>query len=259
MDLMISLVHNSNEARNAVIRPSLTKLNSYLQTQGLKTVCISEIGFQCPIIPISEELAATRREMQHILELDWRCYLESPIQMNFVPRISTEMELTQGAIELSLTDKHIRAWDNFLDSDSKLLICLEDDAIFVDDSNFGILEAIVKVRNCDAPSYVDLAGGFDINAIGLGRLFDHQDGRHLYFRKPVTNTTCGYMLNREIVMLFRKIVLNNPLFRLYPADWLINKLLIELENSKVLTKCFHTFPTVLQHGSMKGNLASTIR
>lgn len=259
MDLMISLVHNSNEARNAVIRPSLTKLNSYLHSQGLKFICISEIGFQCPIIPISEELAATRREMQHVLESDWRRYLESPIQMKFVPRLSTEMELTQGAIELALTDKHLRAWDNFLDSDSKLLICLEDDAIFVDDSNLGILEAIAKVWNCKAPSYVDLAGGLDINSIGVGRLFDRQDGRHLYFRKPVTNTACGYMVNRQIVTLFRKIVLVNPCLRLYPADWLINKLLIELENSKVWTNCFHTFPTVLQHGSMKGSWASTIR
>lgn len=159
-----------------------------------------------------------------------------------------------SAIELAVTDKHIRAWDRFLDSDADLLICFEDDAIFKESSAAGLSDVLAAIAHLKPQEllYVDLAGGMPVSALRIAALEDRKEGSFTYYKKPVTNTACAYLLNRSTAGLFRSILSKSPNLRLFGIDWLMNALFIELEKQGMKTLCFHADPTVFNHGSTTG-------
>lgn len=159
-----------------------------------------------------------------------------------------------SAIELAVTDKHIRAWDRFLDSDADLLICLEDDAIFKESSAAGLSDVLAAIAHLKPQEllYVDLAGGMPVSALRIAALEDRKEGSFTYYKKPVTNTACAYLLNRSTAGLFRSILSKSPNLRLFGIDWLMNALFIELEKQGMKTLCFHADPTVFNDGSTTG-------
>ena len=62
---------------------------------------------------------------------------------------------------MALTDKHIRACFQFLDSGADYLIVFEDDTLFKDDSTLRVKELFNKLSKnyLNKSSYVDLGGG----------------------------------------------------------------------------------------------------
>ena len=275
--VLIALIHNNNLERNSIIRPNLKKLNNILSNKFI--VSKVEISYQPNLIPLNI-LASLRLDLIYLrLENKWLKYrlikittikkyfrllidllaLLKKYSLN-LNDIRTKWQKNR-AIEMYLTDKHIRAWDVFLESDCESLLIFEDDAIFKLDSFGKILHSLSESNNIpkDTLLIADLAGGLPLEDLGIAHLVkEKKDGITIY-SKPVTNTACGYLLNRSIVEEFRKLILLYPNYRLLGIDWMINQLLIDIDFRKKKTFCFHFEPTALNHGSFAGKYLSLIR
>ena len=243
------MIHNNNIERNSLINPSLKSLAQFIRANGLE-VNIFEVSQQNNIASIDEELAYFRRDLLGQIEKEWSIYLGSSVVLNRLQPIN-EKDKKNGVIELMLTDKHIRAWDRFFDSDANLLIVFEDDAIIPEENYERFLSIINKALNYDDKQglYIDLAGGFPLESLGVNQLFKKDDDGVIHFSKPVTNTACSYILNKRIVEKFKGLILLTPILRFIPADWMLNKLFIELDRLGSEVNCFHTYPPVFKHGS----------
>ncbi len=154
-----------------------------------------------------------------------------------------------------MTDKHIRAWSAFLDSDADLLLCCEDDAVFKENSVQRVNDLIemLAYRVGNGPIYVDLAGGCRYDEIKIDNLEVGRDDAFRFYAKPVTNTACAYLMNRPLVSTFHDILTRKPWLRLIGIDWLMNKLFITMAKSKVECACMHADPTIFKHGTTTGD------
>jgi GR25 family glycosyltransferase involved in LPS biosynthesis len=135
-----------------------------------------------------------------------------------------------SAIEVTVTEKHIRAWGSFLDSGADFLICFEDDAVFRDDS-VPRIEKLLRLfaqGNLDARIYVDLAGGCKREELRIDDLESSQDAFFKFYSKPVTNTACAYVMSRELVIAFHSVLTRKPWLRLMGIDWMMNSLFIKI-------------------------------
>lgn len=254
----IALIHNNNSIRNDLIKPALLLLSSYLS--DYYSTNYFEILFQVDVKPVSSDFFSWRRSLFYQVALEWLQHTERPLTLSPFNQPITDSNLRSAAIELILTDKHMRAWDYFLESSDDFLICFEDDCTFNDNSldRVGkLLSHCTSLCNDDG-LYADLAGGFSIDALGVGKLISHLSNDFLYFKRPVTNTACAYLINRKFANDCKNILISHPNYRLLPADWLINKFFIELSRSSGQVTCFHSFPPIFTHGSIAAK-QSTVR
>jgi GR25 family glycosyltransferase involved in LPS biosynthesis len=259
VSVCVALVHNHDEVRNSIIQPNIEELCEFLgDTCEVRSF---EVAYQPEIKPLAPELALERKRRARQLGREWAAYKELDAPAQDQPLSTTAAEQRAGAVELALTDKHIRAWCRFLESPCDFLLCFEDDAIFRHSSESRLLEVLqrAKAQGAGANLYVDLAGGFHLASLGIERLLDRREGDFIYFKKPVTNTTCTYLLNRAMAKDFVEMVVYDPTLRYAPADWLINGLLIGVEKLGRKSVCFHAEPTVFEHGSAQGVWQSTLR
>ena len=275
VSIFIALVHNNNIRRNIAIRPRLENL-----LQGLEphfTVEKIEVSFQPEIKPHSTVMAFIRDVMYRNLDREWHRYrLLKPLNLlrdilgfikgsfikYIVERDSTGKSWKRSsAIEVLVTEKHLRAWGGFLDSGADFLLCFEDDAVFKDDSVQRIkgLIGLLSRGSLDAPIYVDLAGGCGLNELKIDNLETGYEDSFRFFRKPVTNTACVYLMSRTLVAHFHATLARRPWLRLIGADWLMNSLFIRLANDGIECVCMHAEPTVFKHGTAMGDYVSTIR
>lgn len=163
-----------------------------------------------------------------------------------------------SAIEVMVTEKHIRAWGMFLDSGADFLICFEDDTVFKDDSVYRIkdLLGLLTQRKNDDRIYVDLAGGCKLDELRIDNLELSQDASFKFYSKPVTNTACAYLMGRQLVVDFHSILTRRPWLRLIGIDWMMNSLFIQMENDGMESFCMHTAPTIFKHGTTTGEYVS---
>lgn len=160
-----------------------------------------------------------------------------------------------------MSDKHVRAWSAFLDTKADFIICFEDDAVFKENSISNIVELIGQLKGIDnhKPLYIDLAGGCDLKDIQINKLQEKQDKCFRYYKKPVTNTACVYLMNRSLVCEFHNIITRNPWIRLIGVDWMMNCLFINMSKN-IKTSCYvicqHADPTIFKHGTTTGEYVS---
>jgi hypothetical protein len=272
--LVLALVHNNNEARNCYIRPSLEALSQEIgHDYDVKKI---EVSFQDAIIPHSFWMAFTRDLIYFKLSCQWHLYcllnpfrslleLMGLFKRSFLKYIFSRSTLGRrwvrnSAIEAAVTDKHIRAWTEFLDTNADWLICFEDDAVFKEDSIENVKKLLTQVgsSNGDTYSYFDLAGGCNLNDLRIDKLLERKDNYFRYYTKPVTNTACVYMVNRSLVSKFHGILTRKPWLRLVGIDWMMNSLfvLIGEEHSNWTPVCMHASPTFFKHGTTTGDYVS---
>src|SRR5450830_1344827 len=166
--LCLALIHNNNELRNSSIRPCINSL-----AQEIQDICYAEkieVSFQDSVIPHSFLMAFIRDFIYFRLGFQWHCYrLLNPfiyfrysitffkhsfLKYIFSPHIGKRW-MKNSAIEVAVSDKHIRAWAQFLDTNAKWLICFEDDAVFKEDSISKIQKLISQLlsENSNNPLY----------------------------------------------------------------------------------------------------------
>lgn len=237
--------------------------------------------FQLPELCVSPLLICQRNKIIKETLDEWKNYKSAHrVISNFLLKRFANFFYTNStdindliSKEILLTDKHIYLWRSFLESGSSLLCVMEDDAFVLDSKSIisnrwsEFCDYIISFHGleilglCERENvYIDCAGGFkmadlEISAIWLNNLTNIPRGI-ISFKKLFSNTTCMYMLSRPLALVMYEIVSKNPLFRLLPADWLINKCAIEIFNQGIKTLCYHFNPPLLQHGSIIQGISS---
>jgi hypothetical protein len=259
--ICLALIHNNNAIRNAHIRPYLNQLQSQLAERY--SANLIEVSAQSDIQPHGVSMAALRDAIYQMLDRGWRRYRRLPVRLlplhvsRFV--MSSVKKYSRGAqswkrnsaVEMVVTDKHLRAWATFLDTSGDCLICFEDDAVFKSDSIdrlMALLDELLPSR-LGSPMYVDLAGGCSLEALQIHNLEVSWDGSFRHYSKPVTNTACVYLLSRPLVTTFCGIIARRPWLRVIGIDWLMNTLLMQMANDGVKCACLHADPAIFKHGT----------
>lgn len=182
----IALIHNNNATRNRYLKPKLADLVSALNADLPTEVILREIFYQADLVKMERGVAIRRDLLLSRLGANWDRYLGRGVRATFLkPQRAFLGDLARGRytssddswlmradIELALTEKHVRAWSGFLDSDAELLFCFEDDAIFKEDSISRLCRLIPALNEHDGkyPLYVDLAGGCSLSELGVDTL-----------------------------------------------------------------------------------------
>lgn len=269
--MAIAVVHNRDATRNASILPRMNQLATVLEQGG--PVMQLQAWAQPEIRPHGVRLALARDFLHVRLQRDWARYREQEVKSSvralrgliknsFRKYLRASKETTRSlrsqAIEAIVTDKHIRLWQQFLDTDLRYLLVFEDDAVFKETSIDCVLDLRERLVHepLTRPVYIDLAGGCDLTHLGIDHLLVEQTAHFRRYRKPVTNTACVYLVDRTMVKLFVGHLVRQPWLRLISIDWLMNQLFIlsNLQENQAL--CLHADPTIFGHGSTTGHYFS---
>lgn len=270
--ICLALIHNNNEFRNSYIKPELDNLaglmGSYFSVQKI------EVSYQSEIQPHGAAFAFLRDLIYRRLGRKWEYYrlltsqsslrnMASFARGSFIKYFTARKAMANtwrknSAIEVIVTAKHIRSWGQFLDSGADFLICFEDDAIFKNDSSCRFINLInnISERYFDMPCYIDLGGGCQFSELKIDLLEENRDESYRYYKKPVTNTACAYLMNRQLVVAFYSILTRRPWLRLIGIDWMMNSLFIHMENDGLKCFCMHAEPTIVKHGTTTGEYLS---
>jgi hypothetical protein len=271
LSVFMVLIHNNNTERNAYIRPRLVELQTRLSVRVEAELL--EVAHQPQIKPQGLPMAILRDVIYQALDRDWLRYRHQP---SFLPRhIASYLRSSlkpgrysrgggwrrSSAIEMMVTDKHIRAWTTFLETGADFLICFEDDAVFKDDSIQRVADLLATLAHNypGEPVYVDLAGGFRLEELRIDKLESRRDASFRYYSKPVTNTACTYLMSRPLVAHFHDTLTRRPWLRLISVDWMMNKLFMLIEKGGIQCHCMHADPTIFKHGSTTGEYACWTR
>ena len=166
----------------------------------------------------------------------------------------TDSKKRYRAIERSVTSKHIHATENFINSDADLLLIAESDLVFREDSipmMLNLLEFLENMSASSFPFYLDVAGGYPLGEI-LSKS-DQKVSENLFcLDTPITNTVCGYILNRRMASSILEYVQESPFKRLLGIDFLLNEVIFNLKS----IHCYHMKSPPFNHGSFSGNYVS---
>lgn len=265
--ILIALIHNQKPERLKHIKPSLNRLRREFSSDF--DIEFFEISKQPEIIPNKILLTMYRKFLLWKINREWMQYrLLKPrniildIAILFlrlaVVFFNRKLETRRSWIESVIGDKHIRAWGQFLEKNADFLICFEDDVVFEDGSIINLKKIIKNIKKyIRKPVYLDLAGGNSQDIIKVSMLEYKSDQSGRYYRKPVTNTACCYMITNSTAQIFHQYLLKRPWLRLLCADWLMNKLFI-LTTPEYNYFCFHAYPHVFKHGSIEGVYETSI-
>jgi len=235
------LIHNNVAKRYNYIRPALDQLCVYLSPKY--TTIIIEPSFRPEIVPHSTFITFRRDIMYWWLNREWSRYRllkVRPLLLDLLSFLKNSLNKYMSRMgragltgkrrnsfrETVLAENHIEAWSAFLAVGADFMICFEDDTIFKEDSSQRVIELLENLsrRSPDSPVYVDLAGGCKLEALKIDNLEIGRDSSFRFYSKPVTNTTCCYLMNRPLANFFIEMVAKKPQLRLIGADWLMNKL-----------------------------------
>lgn len=265
LKLCIALIHNNDKQRYEYIRPWLDQLKRQLSSNF--NVEIFEISKQLEIVPNKISLTFLRKFLLWKLNREWRKYiLLKPkniifdtmilIRQVLLVYINRKRENWRSVIDTVVTDKHIRAWSQFLEKEGDFLICFEDDAVFKTTSISNLKKSLLEINKYkNKPLYLNFAGGCSPEELNFTNLELKNDKTRMYYRKPVTNTGCCTLITRLTAELLFQNLLKRPWLRLIPFDWLLNKIFI-LTASKYDYFCYHAYPHIVSHGSVTGKYAS---
>lgn len=273
INISICLIHNKDEHRLSLIRPELKKLVLFLERNN--NVNYFESSYQPKITPSSFRVGVLKDFLYWKINREWNRYKKNNSRFLFYDILiflyksfykyvfnfrSGRRWLRSCSIEIFLTHKHITSFFKSLYSKSDFLLVFEDDAIFKGDSIVNISSLIDSLKNNNYDfMFVDLAGGCSLENLGYDNLFIRKDDSFVYFSKPVTNTTCCYLINRGTIKFFCNSIIENPILRYIGADWMLNKIFMIKFKKEHRSLCMHSNPPFLNHGSVTGEFKSLIR
>ena len=271
----LALIHNNVAERYNYIRPALEQLCVDLAPNY--TSIIIEPSFRPEIVPHSTLMTFRRDIMYWRLNREWCRYrlLElRPFLLDVLVFLKNGFDKylsgkgRAGLVgkkrysyrEMVVTENHIEAWSAFLALGADFLICFEDDAIFKENSSQRVIELLDNLiqSSPDCPVYADLAGGYENDVLKINNLETKREASFRFYSKPVTNTSCTYLINRPLATFFIEMLAKKPQFRLIVSDWLMNKLFILAEDKGMPCVCMHAFPTIFKQGSFTGEYKSIL-
>ncbi|HON82097.1 MAG TPA: hypothetical protein PLN56_07340 [Methanoregulaceae archaeon] len=268
--LCIALIHNNDFQRNNYVLPKIFEIkDSFSKKFDVKIIFISN---QPEIRPHTSSQAIYRKLQYLKLDREWCKYrnlrpkslaISLPLLMWDVfnsytfRRQSGLLWNKKSYIETVVTDKHIRSWNAFSETNCEYLICFEDDIVFKDNSIQKLENILEFVKNQkDRLIYIDLAGGCNLEDLKISNLEIRHDDYFRYYTKPVTNTACAYLINKPLINIFLDNILRKPHLRLIGIDWMINKLFININPDRNTFFCVHSDPSIFLHGTKSGEYKS---
>lgn len=272
LEAIFCLVHNGH----ARARVALRQLESLASIGANLDAKIIQFSFQPVIVPHSKRHAWRRTLMYRRLAEEWRRYRKLPRPTKRLreklwfyrkalkswrrERDKVTAWQRRSAIEINVTDKHIRGWYSFLETEADFILVMEDDAVFEGDTLLLFQDVLQFVREGivgDKPLYMDLAGGCILDDLELDFLSGEKArNRFRIYERPVTNTACCYLLSRCLVEHFVATLIDHPEYRLIGIDWMMNQLFIDLLSKNVAIDCVHAEPPIIRHGSVTGDFIS---
>ena len=271
INICFALIHNNDIERNGYLRPLLFELRNSIQ-ENFEVTQI-EVSNQSEFIPQAISIVIFKSFIYEKLDREWYRYrkikpgnillvapyfiMENIMKYIFKRNIGTLWN-RRSFVETIITDKHIRVWNAFIETNCDYLFCFEDDVIFLNDSTKRICDLMDVLLNNMLKhfAYVDLAGGCVLADLRISFLETHREGGFRYYSKPVTNTTCSYLLSKPLVSVFLGQLIKRPWLRLIAIDWMINKLFMLIVKNKVECLCMHADPTIFKHGTTTGSYTS---
>ncbi|MGN8151202.1 hypothetical protein [Rhizobium rhizogenes] len=272
LDAILCLVHNGDARARLALR-QLEKLACIGANLDAKII---QFSFQPVIVPHSKRHAWRRTLIYRRLAEEWSRYRNLPRpkkrlreKLSFYRRALKSWRRERdtvtawqrrSAIEVNVTDKHIRAWYSFLETGADFILVMEDDAVFEVDTLLLFKDVLQFVRERvveDKPLYIDLAGGCSLQDLEIDFLRGEKVlNRFRIYKRPVTNTACCYLLSRSLVENFVATLIDHPEYRLIGIDWMMNQLFIDLWAKNVVVDCVHAEPPIIRHGSVTGDFIS---
>ncbi len=265
--ILIGLVHNYDKKRYPYIRQNLLKLRNQLKKDF--NVDYAEVGTQPQIKPLkfsktilrkiqiwelSRQLTGYRKYKPRNIILDLLILLYRLISVYQ----NKDWEEQRAATDITVTDKHLRLWNLFLEKKSDYLICFEDDVIFKKSSIAKLAAHLKSLTNfSEKPVYLNLGGGQPIPMLKDKHLLIKQVAGKRLHKKPVTNTAACYLVSNLLVGIFMQTLIQNPGLRYFAIDHLLNKLFI-IFTSKINIYSYHAIPPIFIHGSIEGKYKSWI-
>lgn len=126
--------------------------------------------------------------------------------------------------QLNLTNKHIFAWQQFLETDSEYLLVLEDDAIENPKNTIEISEVLALIATLKNKAViVNLINHFDLSELNV-ESHTTISGMRVGTSRIFANTTGAYLANHLAIEMLFKQILQNPVMRVVGADWMIGLL-----------------------------------
>lgn len=273
--ILITLVHYHNVERTRTARKVIDDLAALIGDQF--KVAVSEVAYQPANSPVSNAVARQKALLFRRVVRQWDTYMgyDQPLwwvklfyylahlahHQIFSPKMTKNHRL-QITKELSITNKHLMAWNSFLESGKDLLLVFEDDVI-LDPGRLPELKRFFShLHNMqfdqEKPLYIDVAGGMPQDKLNAYHLkVSSENGMDIY-SKPLTNTVCGYIVNAKLAGIFWDILLKNPHLRLLNADWLVNHLFMNMFEQDISCTCVHANPSIFIHGSAQDIYSSWI-
>lgn len=267
--VLLAAVHNG-ELDQAPARVVITAL----EQAGLVGRVI-EIEDQPPLVlrPDQAGIAAldTWSGRQWALEERWREYLGTQTMLRQVLAVAGRQQFRirlrfdrafrdsrwrSRQIESFVTDKHVAAWRALAASGDDALLVLESDATYLPESRAALEGIVERVVAADGQIYLNLAGGLDHDDIAIERLVAGNDSQLIRFSKPVSNTSCAYLVNRAFVTGLLAFLHVNPAVVTLGVDWVFNAYFLSATEAGQSIECWHANPPVLGHGSLTGMTTS---
>ena len=258
---MLAAVHNGELDRSPAQKVVQQLLAANLTREVIEVVDQQELLGTVD----TDELLSWRHTQRH-LEGQWRRHLKRDNSLRNVAaafnerlyrlrlRLDSQFRTAQWRtrqIERFVTTKHIRAWRKLMESHHSSLLVIESDATLTSESGGRLVKALVEVTS-DQPTYVNLAGGLSSSDISISHLaVSDVDGMTL-FSRPVTNTSCAYVLNRSLAAGILSFMEEFPETATLGIDWLFNAFFVNqvFEGNEV--RCLHSEPPAFLHGSLTG-------
>lgn len=267
MKILFVGLHNNSE-RLVTLNDTLVSLLNEFKTFSPTKILLS---WQPNKLRISKNLLCTRLFQQYLLESKYRRYIgyKMYLLLRFMKvmweivksQTDKSKQVKKTYKQISLSKKHLMAIELFLNTDNDYLIILEDDAEFM--MNKGAIDefkTILKLKKTGY-LYIDLAGGISLNKLTLEQAVGllYKEKCFFQLQKPITNTTCSYLINRNLgERIIEETIINERYIKHYPIDWVYNKILMKIVDSKQEIHCLHATSKFLLHGSKNGKFQSTL-
>lgn len=265
--ILIGLIHNYDKKRYPYIRKNLLSLKKELKKNY--TADYEEVATQARIVPLGFTKTILRKIQIWELSRQFTQYRKySPrniildllilLHRFFKVYLSKDWETKRAAIDITVTDKHLRLWSLFLEKKFDFLICFEDDIVFNKNSISRLISYLKTLTTSNKiPVYLNLGGGYPVSMMGDKKILLKEIGGRRFHKKPTTNTAACYLINNLSAGIFIQILIRNPNFRLFAIDHLLNKLFIESAPGNKFYS-YHATPPIFVHGSIEGKYKSWI-
>lgn len=264
--ILVALIHNNEKERVFYMREELKKLSDYLNKNYQHEY--NEYSFQPEKKEIDFLIALQKTIDLWKLNRDWNEYKGKKNKNIVLDSINLIHKITKLififlkkkyfhlAIDLYVTNKHINALCDFIESHNDFLIVLEDDVVFKEGAFEKIFFIFEKHKDESLPFYITLGGGVNQEELGYKDFIIKKEEGFEIYKKILGNTACAYVINKKQAQIFMSYVIKNPKTRYLPIDWLYNKIFIWQFKNLPNFFCAQAIPNIIHEGSATGERKS---